>query len=214
MKQFSKDRGIMQTNANRLGEMLLEAGLIDQFQLESALSMQRNLGGRIGSALVKLGYLPEETIMEYLASQEKYSRVSLQDLEVPAQLMALLSPERMLELMVIPIELRKIGNEKSLRVAMTDPTNLKLIDDLQFTTGCKVIPVLAIEDEISQAIQNNTPKEPPKPPEPEVEANAVEYGSVDFSEISSSDPRLDRLLDILKEKGVLSVLDVERVKFD
>ncbi len=42
----------MKIAANRLGEMLLEAGLIDQFQLDSALSMQRNLGGRIGSSLV------------------------------------------------------------------------------------------------------------------------------------------------------------------
>ena len=87
----------MQLNANRLGEMLLEAGLIDQFQLESALSMQRNLGGRIGSALVKLGYLPEETIMEFLETQVKYSRVSLKELEVPEQLMRLLSIERMLD---------------------------------------------------------------------------------------------------------------------
>ena len=63
----------MKLNANRLGEMLLEAGLIDQFQLESALSMQRNLGGQIGSALVKLGYLPEETILEYLEVQEKFA---------------------------------------------------------------------------------------------------------------------------------------------
>ncbi|MCF6264919.1 MAG: hypothetical protein L3J57_00035 [Desulfuromusa sp.] len=205
----------MQINANRLGEMLLQAGLIDQFQLESALSMQRNLGGRIGSALVKLGYLPEETIVEFLESQEKYSRVSLRELEVPEQLMAMLSPDRMLELMVVPIELRKIGNEKSLRVAMTDPTNLKLIDDLQFATGCKVIPVLAIEDEIEQAIKNNTPEEPPVPPEePEVEKSIIDYGAVDFSEISSADPRLDRLLELLKEKGVLSVLDIERVKFN
>ena len=204
----------MQVNANRLGEMLLEAGLIDQFQLESALSMQRNLGGRIGSALVKLGYLPEETILEFLESQVKYSRVSLQELEVPQQLMALLSAERMLELMVIPIELRKTGNEKLLRVAMTDPTNLKLIDDLQFATGCKVIPVLAVEDEICQAIKNNIPKEAPKLPEPEVESSIVEHGTVDLTDISPHDPRLDRLLDLLKERGVLSVLDIERVKFN
>ena len=204
----------MQVNANRLGEMLLEAGLIDQFQLESALSMQRNLGGRIGSALVKLGYLPEETIMEFLETQVKYSRVSLQELEIPEQLMALLSAERMLELMVIPIELRKTGHEKILRVAMTDPTNLKLVDDLQFATGCKVIPVLAVEDEIEQAIKNNTPKEPPKLPEPEVEKSTIDYGAVDFSEISTEDPRLDRLLELLKDKGVLSVLDIERVKFN
>ena len=204
----------MQNNANLLGEMLLNAGLIDQFQLESALSMQRNLGGQIGSALVKLGYLPDETIMEFLESQEKYTQVSLQDLEVPEHLMGLLTPERMLELMVIPIELRKTGNEKLLRVAMPDPTNLKLIDDLQFATGCKVIPVLAVEDEIEQAIENNTPKAASAPSTAEIETPIMDYGAVDFSEISTDDPRLDRLLNILQDKGVLSALDVERVKFN
>ena len=204
----------MQNNANRLGEMLLNAGLIDQFQLESALSMQRNLGGQIGSALVKLGYLPDETIMEFLESQEKYSQVSLQNLEVPEPLMALLEPERMLELMVIPIELRKIGNEKLLRVAMIDPTNLKLIDDLQFTTGCKVIPVLAVEDEIEQAIRNNTSSGLSELSEPEIEAGPMDYGAVDFSEIPFPDQRLDLLLDILQKKGVLSARDVKQIKLN
>jgi type IV pilus assembly protein PilB len=204
----------MQSNANRLGEMLLEAGLIDQFQLESALSLQRNLGGQIGSALVKLGYLPEETILEFLEAQVKYARVSLLELEIPAQLMALLSIERMMELMVLPIELRKTGNERLLHVAMTDPTNLKLVDDLQFATGCKIIPVLAVEDEIEQAIKNNSPKEPPELTEPETEESAIGYGHADFSSTSNEDPRLDQLLELLKEKGVLSVLDIERVKFN
>jgi len=204
----------MQSNANRLGEMLLEAGLIDQFQLESALSLQRNLGGQIGSALIKLGYLPEETILEFLEAQVKYARVSLLELEIPAQLMALLPIERMMELMILPIELRKTGNEKLLHVAMTDPTNLKLVDDLQFATGCKIIPVLAVEDEIEQAIKNNSPKEPPELTETEAEESAIDYGAVDFSSTSNEDPRLDRLLELLKEKGVLSVLDIERVKFN
>ena len=204
----------MQINANRLGEMLLEAGLIDQFQLDSALSMQRNLGGRIGSALVKLGYLPEDTILEFLESQVKYSRVSLRELEVPRELMALLSLQRMSELMVIPIELRKSGHEKLLRIAMTDPTNLKLVDDLQFATGCKVIPVLAAEDEISQAIINNTPEETQQEPEPKVENTIVDHGMVSFDDISPHDPRLDVLLEVLKQKGLLSALDVERVKFN
>ena len=201
----------MKSNANRLGEMLVEAGLIDQFQLESALSMQRNLGGQIGSALVKLGYLPEETIVEFLQSQEEYARVSLQDFEVPEPLMSLLSVERMLELMVIPIELRKTRNEKILRVAMSDPTNLKLVDDLQFATGCKVIPVLALEDEIEQAIKSNIFKEPAKSP---IEKSVIDYNVVDFTAAATADPRLDRLLELLKEKGVLSVLDIERVKFN
>ncbi len=204
----------MQINANRLGEMLLEAGLIDQFQLESALSLQRNLGGQVGSALVKLGYLPEETIVEFLESQAEYSRISLQELKVPESLMALLSAERMLELMVIPIELRKTAKEKILRVAMTDPTNLKLVDDLQFATGCRVIPVLAVEAEIEQAIKNNSPKELQESPEAEVEKSVLDYDVVDFAATSTVDPRLDLLLELLKEKGVLSVLDIERIKFN
>ena len=105
----------MKLKANRLGEMLLEAGLIDQFQLDSALSMQRNLGGRIGSALVKLGYLPEGTIMEFLESQAKYSRVALDDLEIAPQLLSLISRERLLQLLVVPIELLQSGKEKTLR---------------------------------------------------------------------------------------------------
>ena len=200
----------MQINANRLGEMLLEAGLIDQFQLESALSMQRNLGGRIGSALVKLGYLPEETIIEFLETQAKYSRVSLNDLEIPESLMKLLPIERMLELLVVPIEMRKVGHEKTLRMAMTDPTNLKLIDDLQFSTSCKIIPVVAAEEEIATAIRNNQPKEPPSPPpEPQEEKKqALDHNMVALDDISPHDPRLDRLLEILKKKGILSVIDI------
>ncbi len=204
----------MQIKANRLGEMLLEAGLIDQFQLDSALSMQRNLGGRIGSALVKLGYLPEETILEFLETQVKYSRVSLHELIVPKECMSLLSLERMAKWMVIPIELRKSANEKLLHVAMTDPTNLKLIDDLQFATGCKIIPVLAAENEISQAIENNTPEESEQEPEANVESTIIDYGNVSFENVSPYDPRLDILLELLKQKGLLSALDVERVKFN
>ena len=205
----------MQFNANRLGEMLLEAGLIDQFQLESALSMQRNLGGRIGSALVKLGYLPEETIMEFLESQAKYSRVSLEDIEVPDELMKLLPVEKMRELLVIPIELRKTGHEKTLRLAMTDPTNLKLIDDLQFATSCKILPVVAAEEEIAAAIKKNLPAEPGAEPhtQSETRPSKVEHNMVPLEDLSSEDPRLDRLLEVLREKGVLSVIDIERIKF-
>ncbi|SHI57854.1 type IV pilus assembly protein PilB [Malonomonas rubra DSM 5091] len=206
----------MKLKTNRLGEMLLEAGMIDQFQLESALSMQRNLGGRIGSAIVKLGYLPEETIMEFLESQSKFSRVSLQDLEIPLSVISVLPADKLKHLLVAPIELRQSGHEKTLRIAMTDPTNQKLISDLQFATGCRILPVLASEDEIRSALENNLPVEPPQPPpsEPVRQQATHDPNMVDFSDLPGEDPRLDRLLEILKQKGVLSAIDVERVKFD
>ena len=198
-------------STNLLGEMLLEAGLIDQFQLESALSMQRNLGGQIGSALVKLGYLPQETIAEFLESQEQRSQLPLEELVLSQQILSLLPLERMEELTVMPVELRKSGGEKILRVAMTDPENLQLIDKLQFMTGCKVIPLQAAAEEILQAVDNNAPIEPPEDVA-ESTAPAPDYGAVDFSAISPEDPRLDRLLTVLMEKGVLCTLDVERIK--
>lgn len=206
----------MQIKATRLGEMLLEAGLIDQFQLDSALSMQRNLGGRLGSALVKLGYLPEETILEFLESQSRYSRTQLQDMEIPKELMAMIPASRMLHLLVIPIELRTKGKEKVLRVAMTDPTNLKLIDDLQFATGCRVLPVLAAEDGIRQALRNNLPQDQPEPQPRAIGPGAVfdEFQAVDLENANIKDPRVDRLLELLKKKGLISAIDVERIKFD
>ncbi len=203
----------MQLNANRLGEMLLEAGLIDQFQLDSALSMQRNLGGRIGSALVKLGYLPEDTMMEFLESQAKFSRISLKDLEIPQELIAILPADKLKYLLVVPIELRHSGSEKILRVAMTDPTNQNLINELQFASGCRVLPVLASEDEIRQALKNNLPAEPLQSPEPPAENFILEQQGVDFSDLPGDDVRVDRLLEVLQEKGILSAIDVERIKF-
>ena len=200
----------MQLNANRLGEMLLEAGLIDQFQLESALSLQRNLGGQIGSALVKLGYIPEQTILEYLEIQEKYARIPLEDISLSEDIKQLLSFDKMLELIVIPIELNVVNSEKTLRVAMTDPTSVDIVDMLQFITGCRILPVVATEEEILTAIRRNMPSVPP--PEPVTDFGGGDYDTVDFGNIGNDDPRVDRLLQVLEQKGILSPYDVNKIK--
>ena len=200
----------MQLNANRLGEMLLEAGLIDQFQLESALSLQRNLGGQIGSALVKLGYIPEQTILEYLEIQEKYARIPLEDISLSEDIKQLLSFDKMLELIVIPIELNVVNSEKTLRVAMTDPTSVDIVDMLQFITGCRILPVVATEEEILTAIRRKMPSVPP--PEPVTDFGGGDYDTVDFGNIGNDDPRVDRLLQVLEQKGILSPYDVNKIK--
>lgn len=205
----------MKLNANRLGEMLLEAGLIDNFQLESALSMQRNLGGQIGSALVKLGYLTEETILEYLEVQEKYARIPLEDIVLTEDVMDLLSFDKMLSLVVLPLELKLVGNENTLRIAMTDPTNISLIDNLQFVTGCRIFPVLASEDEILGAIRRNMAQQTPIEPVDDFGGDDLskEHNMVDFSALPQDDPRFERLLVVLQQKGILSTFDVEKIKF-
>jgi len=196
----------MEIKSNMLGDLLLEAGLIDQFQLDSALSYQRNLGGQIGAALVKLGYLPQETIIEFLETQQLYSRVSLDELTIDPLLMELLPVQ---QLKVFPVQLRYQGNEKILRVAMADPTNLRLIEHLQFITGCRVLPLVATEEDILHAIRMND------------DDNIYLHNSVEgldgFLDGNLADltpaleVRFDRLLQVFKEKGILSQADIERV---
>ena len=201
----------MEIKSNMLGDLLLEAGLIDQFQLDSALSLQRNLGGQIGAALIKLGYLPEETILEFLETQQLYSRVSMDELDVDPALMELLPIERMRKLKVFPVELRHQEKEKVLRVAMTDPTDLRLIEDLQFSTGCRILPLLAPEEDILRAIDFNGPQDPDL--QESIDALGERFQG-DFAQLSSDgDERLDRLLAILVEKGILSPQELEKVKF-
>ena len=207
---LNQNGGTMEIKSNLLGDLLLEAGLIDQFQLDSALSFQRNLGGQIGEALIKLGYLPEETIMEFLESQQLYSRVSLDELAVDRAIIELLPMERMRKFKVFPVELRHLEKEKILRVAMTDPTDLRLIEDLQFSTGCRILPMLAPEEDILRAIEMHGTQDADFQEAIDILNEGFEG---DFSPpLSEGDARLDRLLGILVEKGVLTQEELERVK--
>jgi type IV pilus assembly protein PilB len=192
--------------------MLLDAGMIDQFQLDSALSMQRNLGGRIGSALVKLGYLPEETILEFLETQVN-SNVALAEIEIAVNVLQLLPTELMLDLLVLPLELRKRANEKVLRVAMADPSNMAQLDALQFKTGCRILAVPAGEDEIEAAIRRHLPM---LRQESELQEEQLDsqHKLVDFDNLAhSEDSRFERLLELLQSKGLLTAVEVERIKF-
>lgn len=199
----------MEIKSNMLGELLLEAGLIDQFQLDSALSFQRNLGGQIGAALVKLGYLPQETIVEFLEAQQLYSHISLEELTIDPLLLELLPAERMQQLKVFPVELRYQGKDRILRVAMTDPTDLRLIENLQFITGCRVMPLVATEEDILRAITMNEDEDlylqnPVEELEEFFDGNLVDL-------TPELDVRFDRLLQVFKEKGILSQADIERI---
>jgi type IV pilus assembly protein PilB len=119
----------------------------------------------------------------------------------------------MLSLGVVPVEVKTINQEKTLRVAMSDPTRVDLIDNLQFMTGCRILPVLASEDEILQAIRSNMPKVPAPEPVADFGGTAMnDFHLVDFSAVDTQDPRLERLVDMLQQKGILSAYDVEKIK--
>ena len=136
----------------KLGEILRKAEVIDDFQLNSALSYQRHWGGRLGESLIRLGYLTEEKLQGFLARQFDLPRLELSDRRIPEDVLHCIPAGKARELNVMPVERVEASGTMHLVVAMTDPTNLAIIDSLQFLTGCRIRPALASAEAISRAI--------------------------------------------------------------
>jgi len=139
----------------RLGEILKQAGIIDDFQLNSALSYQRHWGGRFGESLIKLGYLSESKLQNFLARQFDLPQIELFGRKIPEDVLAYIPVDKAREFHVLPVERRELSGAMHLVVAMTDPTNLMVTDSLQFMTGCRIKAALASEEAIGSAIDRN-----------------------------------------------------------
>lgn len=139
----------------KLGEILKQAGIIDDFQLHSALSYQRHWGGRFGESLIRLGYLSEDKLQDFLARQFDLPQIDLLDRKITDDVLAYIPAEKARELHVLPVERKSVSGTIYLVVAMTDPTNLMVTDSLQFITGCRIKAALASAEAITSAIDMN-----------------------------------------------------------
>lgn len=135
----------------RLGDLLIEAGLLTQESLEKALSVQKKTGERLGRVLINLGYITEEAMIEVLEFQLGVPHVNLSNMMINRDVAAAIPATLAERYQVIPI--KKEG--KKLTLAMVDPTNFFAVDDVQMVTGCDVAPVIAAEREILRAINES-----------------------------------------------------------
>jgi len=188
----------------RLGEMLLNAGIIHEFQLNSALSFQRQLGGRLGASLIRLGYLDEETLLNFLADQFTLTRIDLDNLSLDAAIVALVSKEMALAHSMMPFGRKLIGGIEHLFVATSDPTNITALDELTATTGMQIRPAIASEEAIIRAIKRYY--DPGGKSLPTAAAAHVHPAG------PSTDEKLKRLVRILLEKKILDKNDLEQIK--
>ena len=133
---------------DRLGDLLLREGLITKEQLDKALQEQKASGTRLGYNLVKLGFVQETEITKMLARQFRMPAVDLSRFEVDPKIVKMIPAEIALKHLVLP--LKKEG--RTLTVAMADPTNMGVIDDLKFVTRYDIFPVIAGEYTLRTAI--------------------------------------------------------------
>ncbi|MDN5364243.1 MAG: type pilus assembly protein PilB [Eubacteriales bacterium] len=131
-----------------LGELLVEAGVISEQQLKMALDRQKLTGERLGKILIEKNYVSEQTILDVLEKQLGVKQVSLFDRPLNPVVVKKI-PESVAR-RYGAIAVSQEGNK--LYVAMSDPLNVFAIDDLKMITGMEIEPLLALEDEINQAI--------------------------------------------------------------
>ncbi len=134
----------------KLGDMLLKAGIIKEEQLNTALKEQKP-GERLGKTLSRLGFVSEETILNFLGSQMGIAYVDLENVEI--ERFGRVLRDEILE----PIVRRHLAVPISmvdgvLTIAMADPLDVFAIDDIRKVTGCKIRPVVSSEEKIKSAI--------------------------------------------------------------
>jgi len=132
----------------KLGEILVRENLITSAQLKETLEYQRANGGRLGSNLVKLGYISDDVVTAVLSRQYGVPSINLDLFQIESEVIKLISEDVAIKYSVLPIS--KVG--ATLTLAMADPTNVFAMDDIKFMTGLNVEPVIASETSIQLAI--------------------------------------------------------------
>ncbi|NMB73714.1 MAG: hypothetical protein GYA21_01140 [Myxococcales bacterium] len=139
----------------KLGEILIERGVIDQDQLNSALAYQRQWGHRLGVALVAKGFITEGMLAKVLGEVMKLQVVDLARVTFDPVALRMVSVNVCENNDLIPIAYENVRNSRTLTIAMADPLNLAIIDEIEFTSGCKVRPVLATISAINSAVRKH-----------------------------------------------------------
>lgn len=186
----------------RIGDIALSAGVVSRDQLDRARALQTKSGGRLGAALVALGFLTEQQITDLVARQYGLPSVNeLDGVEVPREVLALVPKEHCLSHCVLPLS----RQGAQLTMAMPDPTNIFAVDPVQFRTGLKVKPVVAAESAIARAIlrlygepkelklagSGSAPGPAPASADPELNPTDIAVDGVEIDPDAFADPDAD-----------------------
>jgi type IV pilus assembly protein PilB len=196
----------------RLGELLVKEGLLSEVQLEKAIAVQRQEGGRLGEILVKLGIVKEDQMVAALGKQLNVPYFSLgTGMLKPAAdqgLERLISHEFALKNSILPLS----RTLRSLTVAMSDPLDLILVDNLGRLTNCEINPVIATKSDIVKAIEDFYGKSAMlrQAVDDTYDVSAAELASASTSSDETPDQELslDKLVARAEEAPVVKLVDL------
>ena len=138
-----------ETMAARIGELLLEDRRVTRAEVDEAARRQKTVGGRLGSHLVELGFVRDDEVASLLGRQYGVPFIDLGRFDVESDVVRLLPAATARKYETVPVG----RNRSALTIAMSDPSNVFAVDDIEFMTGCRVEPVVATEASIRAAVE-------------------------------------------------------------
>jgi type IV pilus assembly protein PilB len=135
--------------SQRLGDLLVKEKIITPEQLQQAIKVQKEQNCRLGSALVKLSFLTDEDVTNFLSRQYGVPAINLSYFEIDSSVVKLIPHDTAKRYQILPLS--RVG--ASLTIAMVDPTNVFAMDDIKFMTGFNIEPVVASESAILEGIE-------------------------------------------------------------
>lgn len=135
----------------RLGDLLVDAGVITEEQLMEGLSAQKQKGTKLGETLIDLGYINEYQIADALHLQLGYDVVDLSEIQIEDGILGLVSDQILRKHMMIPFEFKE-NNPNVLRVAMSNPLDIIAMDDIAIITNLIIEPVISTIGDVAKAL--------------------------------------------------------------
>ncbi|MCG8431324.1 MAG: Flp pilus assembly complex ATPase component TadA [Candidatus Omnitrophica bacterium] len=192
----------------RLGEFLVKEGLITPEQLEKAISVQRQEGGRLGEIVVKLERIKEDQMVAVLGKQLNIPYFSLgTGMLKPAAdqgLEEVIPQDFALKHAVLPLS----RTLRSLTVALADPLDLILVDNLRKLTGCEINLVIATKPDIQKAIEDFYGKSSMFKDAVEASYDLSSVGPVEVESEFEQELSLDKLIARAEEAPVVKLVDL------
>lgn len=184
----------------QLGQMLQESGLLTPEQLKMAVDFQKSVGGKLGAIIVKLGFIEDQTLTNFIARQQGIPVVNLDELVVPENLFKKIPKKLIDKHHVVPIRF----HDGILTVATSDPYDYEAMEEIQLAVDQRVDLVLAARTQITRTIAELASRPAAPPPVKDKSKDQLLKELESGGDKVSKDALNHALIPLLIAKGIIT----------
>jgi twitching motility protein PilT len=190
MADHHRAEGRNKVRARRIGEQLVDDGLISAEQLQQVLRRQAQAGGQLGSILIEMGLVALDDLLDLLSRKFGVPGVNLYQRKIKKEVLQLVPVEKMIDRQVLPIAVEG----QAVVLAMVNPQDFAAIGDIEFSLGLKIKPVVMPAFMIQSAIRSISAN-------PDADLRGEALSQLVEMEKGEKSPQLMPLLRYLKNTG-------------